>query len=68
MCITLPYSSKVGQSIQRTTKVTDMPRPSHPAAREEGVQTVNVLVLADWPTMQDWCLRLCSKKKTTLPE
>ena len=33
---------KVGQQ-----NVTDMPRPGHPAVREEDVQTVNMLVLAD---------------------
>ena len=48
MCVTLPYSNKVGQIIQRrTTKVTEMPRPGHPEVREEDVQTVNPLVLED---------------------
>ena len=37
----------MGQSIQRgmTKNVTDMPRPGHPAVREDDVQTMNALVL-----------------------
>ena len=44
----LTIQSKVGQSIKEGRQnVTDMPRPGHPAVREDDVQTVNALVLAD---------------------